>query len=439
MHKELSIIVSIILGLLAIVSLKLDGQKGISLHKITCLTFMLCFSIVPIFIISSGNIVQFIEYEVPLYYSVDMENSNFLYASALSLLGFSGYLLGYKFNKIKNCNTIGFRYHENHKKIRIAGHLFFAISLFSIVAYVYYVGFSNVVLNLQRFRFHTPGQIGVLRRFMPLISVAFLCYYYLSKSRLIKYKALAVTSFIIGLFYYVLINAGRLPLMSFIAIVPMYKILNNKIKISKVKMVYLAIVGVFILLLANPIFDYIAYGKKIELNEISLFTATSKVLLSFSFPYINLLNVKSFTYFAGEFRYFIDFFTWMINIFPSFITNAIGIDKVLSSWEVNTLNYGSQNWGGIPTDIITFGYYQFAYPGVLITTFLYGYIICYFDKIQTYKQPFYTLLKVKLLFFLPFIVMYADFEQIMIARIDYILPIIIFVMINKKERLKTRT
>lgn len=437
MYKDLSLVFFIIIGLLTVVNYKNIKHKGITFHKLSILLYMLCFSIVPLFIIISGDILQYVEYKVPLYYSVDMESSNFLYASILALLGYLSYIAGYKFKAIRHGkNNTGYKCIDNNTKIKIAGHILFFISSISIVAYLGALGIETILLNIQKFRLESPGQIGILRRFMPLTSVSFICYYYLSKMKFRGYKVLAIINFIIALFYYIFINAGRLPLMSFLMIVPIYKITKKKLKIKKTHLVPIIIFGSMIILYADPIFDYIAYGKPIEIGINSVKNIIAKTLLSFSFPIINLLNIREFTYSVGEFRYFIDFFTWIINIFPSAITEALGFGKILSSWEINTMNYGSLNWGGIPTDIITFGYYQFSYPGVLLVSFLYGHIVCAFDRLITTNQIFYNLLKIKLFFFIPFIIMYADFEQIMISRIDYIIPIMIFIIFNKKERVR---
>src|SRR5690606_10375669 len=115
-----------------------------------------------------------------------------------------------------------------------------------------------------------------------------------------------------------------------------------------------------------------------------------RLFAQFSFPYINTLKVHEFTYGRGEFRYFIDFIGWIINYIPKEISSIIGLDLIKPSYLLNSENHLTQ---GIPTDIISFGYYQFALPGVIVVCFLFGGLIGWFDKLfNAVNQNYFIIL-----------------------------------------------
>jgi hypothetical protein len=99
------------------------------------------------------------------------------------------------------------------------------------------------------------------------------------------------------------------------------------------------------------------------------------------------------------------------------------------------VNSNNHLTSGIPTDLITFGYYQFAIPGVIIISLLSGRIVSWFDRTlrSSDSDKFIQLAKIRLFQILVFYPMYADIEAFMRRRLDTVMIILILVIYSRKS------
>jgi hypothetical protein len=76
---------------------------------------------------------------------------------------------------------------------------------------------------------------------------------------------------------------------------------------------------------------------------------------------------------------------------------------------LNTVFFGRE--GTIPVDLVSFGYFSLGVPGVFLTTFFFGCLICLFEYLLPVRGgPGVRTLRVAWILFLAFRVMYGDPE-----------------------------
>jgi hypothetical protein len=203
-------------------------------------------------------------------------------------------------------------------------------------------------------------------------------------------------------------------------------------KRSKFNLKNIAIIVIFGIVFLNYLEAFFHFISQTNYSTRSIFDNIPRLVAQFSFPYINTLKVHQFTYDKGEFRYFIDFISWIINYIPKSFSSKIGLDQIAPSYLVNSNNHLTS---GIPTDLITFGYYQFAIPGVIIISLLSGRIVSWFDRTlrSSDSDKFIQLAKIRLFQILVFYPMYADIEAFMRRRLDTVMIILILVIYSRKS------
>ena len=131
-------------------------------------------------------------------------------------------------------------------------------------------------------------------------------------------------------------------------------------------------------IISLPILDY--------LDALFIFFQTGKLVVTqssfisylrqFSFPFANVLNQWKIVEKFGI-RYCQDFITGVLNIIP-------GVN-FQPSYEVTSAFYGGELWkragGGIPNDIVTFGYIEFGILGVFLVAMILGIVSGKMDRL----------------------------------------------------------
>ncbi|OAS21869.1 O-antigen polymerase [Paenibacillus oryzisoli] len=252
--------------------------------------------------------------------------------------------------------------------------------------------------------------------------------YFLVYALRIKRSVCVLVILLISIFasiFLLFINAGRLGVLLF----GLTFFIDFAFRKSKHPFIYIfvySIIGFILLKRLDDLFFYLSYGY---IKQSS--TDFGSFLNEFAFPYLNLLNVHHINDAFGL-RMGVDYFTWIINIFPSSVLNVFGLTKVTSGYVYITQYYsGTDIQGGIPTDLITLGIRQFGFIGILIIFIIVAGICKKTDEVidHLHSDKFYFItLRIALIMFI--IVPYADLDSFFRNRYDMIMVLLFAVMVN---------
>ena len=435
MDKTLAIVFSVILIMMIIFTqIYIIGNKGY-FNTITGINIMYCivFGVIPILLLS----MDFSNYASTTYIRETLYSygATFGYASLLAIIGYlsilSGYFIGRYRRKMYIIDGL------NIRRLYIFANITFIIGLLSLLLTVRQLGgLLGAIKYADMLRSYGKELVSLessyLRILIPLIVASCSVFYLIKEYTNSRYSTLMFyITFLLSLYYFIF-NAGRLPLFIFIASFIMYRAIKNKNRINIIKLIIIILIGILILNYADKFFAYISYGV-IRNDSSNLLEKVKQLIVEFAFPYCNLSKVHGFTYNGEKFRWFIDLFTWIINIVPVAILSKFGLWKVANSHNINTENFNSLLEGGIPTDIVSLGYYQFSIIGVIVLCIIFGYIAKRLDYfISNNNITCMRFIKIRIIFFISFIVMYADIDSIIRGKLDITTVIIIIWFSTKK-------
>lgn len=261
-----------------------------------------------------------------------------------------------------------------------------------------------------------------------LITVApFLYFYQLKNTKKLSPRILFLISFIISIFY-LLFNAGKGPLLAFL--LPFFYIFLKKYKKNAWRyLITLSLLFFPLLELLDRLFMFLANGiwKDEGINFFNIF-------YQFIHPYRNIFNVENITTEFG-YRFFTDFITGPLNLMP-----GIDFEK---SYEITSKFYFGDIWksvGGVPNDLITFGYIQMNFLGVIILSLFIGYFFGLIDKkIRCLNPGIAKDLITSLLIVSAFrLIPNADIEPFLRSNFTMILIPFALIWYSKKNRLNRR-
>lgn len=175
--------------------------------------------------------------------------------------------------------------------------------------------------------------------------------------------------FIILLFIsisYLLLNAGKTGLILFI--LPIWlTFISYRIKHEWIITIVCCVLGVSVI----NILDYVFLSftnESMMLSDDSVKPDFS-LLHQFAYPISNSLNMHEILQ-NNDMRLFKDFITGIL-------THVPGLNFEVS-YEPTSAFYGGVDWresGGVPNDILTFGYLQLGPLGVIVVGFIWGYLL----------------------------------------------------------------
>lgn len=406
---------------------KKRNDNKLSIFMGANLVFIFIYGIIPIILMLNNFFIGKTDFY--LIYTININNEPYFFSSIIIFIGYISFFIGY---------LVGWPYKPARvklivppKRLKVIGIMLLVISSISSLYIAYQLGgfitSLKFITKLRSGEVIVPSSIFLL---LPL-SITSFAIFYSTRFNNTKQSLFNSLFLIISLFlaiYYVLIFGGRLPVALFILILPMYY-MEKQSKFSLKNIFIIAVIGIIFLNYLEAFFHFISQSSY---STKGVFDNIPRIIAQFSFPYINTLKVHEFTFSRGEFRYFIDFVSWIINYIPKSFSSKIGLDQIPASYIVNSNNHLTT---GIPTDLISFGYYQFALPGVIIITALFGRIISWFDRTlrSSDSESFIQLAKVRLFQILVFFPMYADIEAFMRRRLDTVIIILILVFFSRKS------
>lgn len=396
--------------------------------------------IIPIICILNSDTLNLLELAKGKYctYSVqrfiiDGEYWKKLYAILLLIVSFLIYNISYRFSKIKSCLKIDNG--KSLKLIKVFAFATFCIGGLSLVIFlVSFGGIKNALYYAEKLRSFNSDLTevnsnlnGIFILLAKLITVSPYMFLYLFSKYKSDNKKIYMTLFIVSLtmsIIYFLFNAGRAPLLLFLMSFA-YLFVYKKVKCPWLLLLLCAAIGLPILDILDSLFYYFNTGV-FNIKDFNYL----KLLSQFMFPYKNNLIMTDLIGTYGL-RYGSDLITSFIDILPGF-----GFDASY----VNTSEFiVGKNWrelGGIPNDFITFSYLQFSYLGVIIFSFLIGYISKIIDvKLSKFdnnggKYLFSAAITVD--FFA--LIAYADLVSILKGKFILIALIIIILFSDRREK-----
>ncbi|MBM7551660.1 O-antigen polymerase [Thalassobacillus pellis] len=232
--------------------------------------------------------------------------------------------------------------------------------------------------------------------------------------------------------YILFLNGGRTHIFIFIGTLILADAFI-KTKKKNAKRLFLLIFGIFIalfsLIILDPLFSYLTYGGSISYDQVSL----ARLLAQFSFPYSNLGFVLNNEF---DFRFFKDTYLWVISLLPAFILSRIGFVQTSPLYEYNTLlQNGTMLFGGIPSDILTWGFFQLGIVGCFLVIAIFGFILGKVDNIiEVYNNNILLApIIIRIAFYIGMMVMYADLESLFRVRYDVVLLILFLVVLKNSK------
>lgn len=353
--------------------------------------FILFYILIPILIIIlQDQFSSSIKYKAIEQFVLKRDYKDHLLALIVILVGFIAFHFGYKFSfkyrvrlkdsKVnKNVELNGRINNNNFLKIfEVIGYttlIIGGISFFIIISSL--GGIVNTLAIGEQFRGFGDTAlsdfVGVNTAlfFIPsrLITVAPIIFYFLIINRRNVIDKIMFTFSIPFAILFFLFNAGRGPLIIYL-LAFIYIFMKKYFKKVWLKLFLIGVFSLPLLDVLDRLFIYLSTSKWYKVEEANYLS----YIFQFSHPVKTILNLNDIVnvenYFFGT-----SIFRDVLSILPK-----INFDPLF--YNVSEYFYGT-SWntvGGIPTDILTYGYFQLGLPGVIITLLLLGYICGKIDK-----------------------------------------------------------
>lgn len=429
----LTVVLGVVLVLLVLLasSYYRKKHKAFTVFALASYCYAFVYAVVPIYYLFSGSAPDKIAWAL----HTDLQFQTFLIAITGYLVLIGGYALGMRYKP----QTLTPK-HEHLPLLKYGSWAFlaFVFGMFGVLVDISLQGgIMNSFRNIEVVRsfLDTPVKDGLnnpivfFRMFKPFVYFSFYLYFMLAKTTKSHWHIfMSLLTFIVTA-YCIFINGGRTHIFIFLATVMLGYFTSGSNK--KVLFVTL-IIGAASLTLLDPLFLYLTYGRPFEFNSSLSFDYLAN---QFSFPYSNLIYVTSHDF---SYRYFQDAYLWLISILPSFVLNKMGVVEQPPLSEYNTmLQNNTMLLGGMPSDILTFGYYQFGFAGMIITVCVFGFLLSRIDHIVMTLKESVALRPIiaRIVIYMGMMVMYADLEGTFIIRYDVIL-LLLFLSNYRKYQIK---
>jgi len=321
---------------------------------------------------------------------VTVSNSNFLFASLISIFGYLSLIFGYFVvgllgGKVASAPSepggrmVAVKLRATREKRSFAiGIILGGIGACALVIYAYSIGgFDVMILQAAAFRLDNPPVVtpyAFLKNVAPFVLISSYVFFGLMRSssdefikRYSKYMFIVmfVMSFVI-LFH----QSGRLNLIAYLFIFPL-SMMILKDEINKKNLVVGVCFFVFLTLFGKELFHFFinpdSIVNKVDSVSSSPLDALNKLLLEFSFPYVVLAKAIETVPADLDYRWFIDVPLAFAYLLPQRLLGLENLPPTVTMVNVELLN------APIPVDLLSFAYYSMGLPGVFIVCSLFGY------------------------------------------------------------------
>lgn len=320
-----------------------------------------------------------------------------------------------------------------NKRIKALAFLLLIIGGVSITVYTLaFGGFARAYALAEVLRQHdadiTNYGVSGIYSYLLILSgvltiVPFLLFLVWKNEKRFIYSLLIIISLFL-LFIYFLLNNGKSPIIRFVIIVFYMLLFWKNIKHKFIIIGICAVVAV-------PVLDVLDYVfAQWDINEAIKSFSYQSSILRFCYPTFSNYNMNSITDTYG-YMYFTHFITDFISLLP-------GVE--FKSSHVNTSEFFSgSNWqavGGVPNDLLTYGFLQLRLIGVVVVFFLLGLLSGWFDiKIRDIKNVCSrNMMGIIVCMNMFSVVSCADIQDILLYNLSFTITIIILFAVNKDNR-----
>lgn len=390
----------LIYGLLFITTLYfLNSKKACSctsLYKGFLFGYLFYYTLIPLGILIYQNDFK---NEAILYsrinnYFFNPDVFNVIMFALFYLLGLFCFIIGYRrafrrriayFNRVQfeiSEGSIAGYFQDSKKYIRRIAYLVFILSFAAFAFYIYGTGgLSRALALVEINRSHSDSIINygvgkiytyvlLLAALLPTSSLIFLS---IKKKRIVDSIFLFIS--VIASILYLMVNGGRSPMLLYIVILLYYYLLKTKIKHKWTVIIILSFISMPVLSILDELFKDIN-----SINNIGQIFKTEwqdfkPYIKQFSFPCMSVLNLHGILDVSG-YQFFANLITDVLSLLP-FVSFGMSYRQV-------SYFYKGANWviqGGIPTDIITYGYLQLNFVGIIVIFLVLGYLFGKLDAI----------------------------------------------------------
>ena len=259
-----------------------------------------------------------------------------------------------------------------------------------------------------------PARLITVSPFLLLLYKSFV-----NKQRINVYFILACI--LSGVFY--LANAGKTGILIF-GMCFFVPIISYKFKHKWLRTICVAILSLELIQFLDALFIYLGTGE----FDIQPTEGTMAYLKQFTYPVNNLLNLNNIASVSG-YRFGQDFITGVLNIIP-----GVNFEP---SYTPTSVFYSGPDWkvmGGVPNDIITFGYLQFNYFGVALVAFIVGRICRYVDACMLNLGDSFGTRVFKCSLIILYFSMIVNADVVSIVRNQFPLTILTFCLVNASKK-----
>lgn len=381
------------------------------------------------------------------YYGFDNVIKQIINSDSISIYRVVGYIVigffafHFSYNvrtSIRPKNNSKVRYNpvreETFEHYLVTAKILFILSLPSLIIYV--LGLGGIIQALalaERMRSFSVSVstyvnpvIGLFKVPASFISVDSFFWLYVTKKRPTSLNRLIFfVSFLASIVYF-FIDAGRMRLILYIFII-FYVAFRKRIKHFWIWILFFGVLNLGLIDSLSELFLFT------EIRNFKLFKYDSVVYLNvireFSYPIRSLLHLPEIVDEYGL-LYFKNLVLDTVSFLP-------GIDSDKSYFLVSEF-FGGYNWrskGGVPDDILTYGYINLGVPGIIILMWIIGKICNYCDQYlmtlsSSDTKMFWGIVLAGSMFNL---VASADWSAVLFNNVSLTVPIVIMLIDHKRR------
>ncbi|MDD2886297.1 MAG: O-antigen ligase [Aliarcobacter sp.] len=348
-----SVLLIFLTGLILIKQVLIVEKGYVGIEKYIYLILSFFFILIPILYLLSFEGLKENSYNFWILKTI-LKEDNVLRASILILLGVLSIILG-----IKLSTKVKFREKKISKnKVNIYISFLFLMTFLSFIINIIYIvkvgGVVQAIVQANLYRAHglMENPLGVLSKLQPFIVIGSLL--------LLPFRLKINYIFILFSILYLIIEASRTNFAMYFIIIFLYWLnINNKFSLIKLALPFILVI--LLAYMGNALTDWIE-GKGFILSPTFYYSTLSQFSPAFS----TILNIDDFVSWHNGYGWFYD----VKSLFPE---KLFGMEKTWKSWQYLTEYYLGGFWTvAIPIDLISYGYFQLSYFGVLIYSLLFG-------------------------------------------------------------------
>jgi len=406
-----SLLLALMIGVVELGRGRIRG--GIDFLRAATGIYFTCFAVAPVYLqfadlvpIRSGSWIWMLR--------TPFNDPVFAYASLLGLVGYAVMLGGYWLVRPRGLRP------EPTSRLVSSGYLWVsscglaAVGTMALVVYAKSVGgFAFFLAEGLSFRGDNPPVVSrwaFLSNVAPLVIGGMLMSFALRQYYTSGARRRAATLLCVGLYAASLAilfhQAGRAAFVAFLITLPLIGVVQQGN--LRIRHVLLGIAVFAALILFGKSFFALARDPGVflqgGLRGIEVTGAIRAIVWEFSFPIVTLANVIRSVPSELGVRWFYDIPLALAYLVPQRLTGIIHEPTITM---VNTALFGLQ--GGIPVDLLSFGYYSMVLPGALATAAVMGALLgCGERLFPASPDPLRAGLRVSWILLLGFRIMYAD-------------------------------